>query len=137
MTHWKTRNTIIALIIYWVLLSLNAYMAKLLEYSHSIEWRLSTIIFLSIVLLCILTYVPKLNIFYRLLLIPAALLVHAILTAPAAQLLGIIMLDPDHIRTNGEHRAVFIIASLPILVFVMKKSKLFTEMIFIDKTETE
>ena len=133
-THWKTRNTIIAFIIYWVLLSLNAHMAKLLEYSNLTEWWFSTIIFLSIILLCILTYIPKLNIFYRLLLIPAALLVHAILTAPAAQVLGIIMLDPDHIRTSGEHRAVFIIASLPISIFAMNKSTLFTKQLFINKT---
>ena len=109
-------------------------MAKLLEYSNLTEWWFSTIIFLSIILLCILTYIPKLNIFYRLLLIPAALLVHAILTAPAAQVLGIIMLDPDHIRTSGEHRAVFIIASLPISIFAMNKSTLFTKQLFINKT---
>lgn len=134
ITHWKSRNVIIALFIYWALLSVNAHLSNLYELTHLTEWWINSFIFLSIVLLCILTYRANLIIYYRLLFIPAALLVHAIFTAPAAQLLGIIMLDLDHVRTDGEHRAVFILASLPILIFVMNKSTFFSNQLFINKT---
>jgi|GEM_PF-2628954 len=123
----NTRNTIIALIIYWLCLSLNVIIAKELELSELTEWWLNTIVFLIIVFLSILTYRTGLNIYLRILFIPAAWLVHAILTIPAAQVLGILMFDPDHIRTSGEQRAVFLLASLPVLIFFMNKSTLFTK----------
>lgn len=126
---WKFWTTIIALFLYWLLLSIDAMLAKEFELPTLTEWWINTLIFFSLMVLCIFTYRTKLNIFYRLLFLPAYWLAHAALTIPAAFVLGILMYDSNHIRTSGEHRAVFILASLPILIFAMNKSKLFTKTI--------
>ncbi len=116
--------SIILFVVYWMLLSINVLVVKQLMLSSIAEWWINTIFFLSMVLLCVLNYKKHLNIFYRLLFIPAAWIAHAILTIPASSVLGIIMHDPNHLRTAGEHRAVFILASIPILLLFANKSKI-------------
>jgi len=118
-------NTIIAFSLYWLILSVSVFIAKKLEITMIAEWWMHTIVFLLFISFCILTFRTKVKIIYRLLLLPATWIAHAVMTIPAAMVLGIIMHDPNHIRTSGEHRAVFILASLPIIAFFVKKSKLF------------
>lgn len=121
------RNMMIIFILYWMIISINVIIANMLQMTPITEWWLHTIIFLLFVTLFILTFRNKVKIIYRLLIIPASWIVHVIMTIPAAFSLGILMYSPDHIRTNGEHRAVFILASLPILVYLLTKSKLFVK----------
>jgi len=89
------------------------------------EWWINTFIFYVIALVCITTFKNKLRKIYKVGLTISIWLIHAILTAPSAFLLGILKFDPNHIRTQGEHRAIFILASLPILFYLMQKSKIF------------
>jgi len=131
---WKTKNVIAFFIIYWLVLSINTVIANQLELLSTIEWWINTSIFLSVVLLCILTYRTKIKILYQIIFLPISWFTHAISTAAAAFVMGIIRLDPNHIRTEGEHRAIFILASLPVLLFALSKSKLFVEEILTNKS---
>ncbi len=131
---WRNRNVIAFFIIYWLVLSLNAIIANKLELPSIIEWWINTAIILSVVLLCVLTYRTKIKILYQIIFIPISWFAHAVLTASAAFVMGIIRLDPNHIRTNGEHRAIFILASLPVLFFALSKSKLFVEEVLTKKS---
>ena len=76
-------------------------------------------------MLIVFTVRERIKMIYKLLIIPASWLIHTVLTFPAALLLGILKYDPEHIRTAAEHRAVFVLASIPIILFGMKKSRLF------------
>ena len=130
---WKNKKVIILFIIFWILLSINAIIAKEFLLSPIIEWWINTTILLSVVLLCVLTYRAAIGLFYQILFLPISWFAHAVLTVPAAFVMGIIILDPNHIRTEGEHRAIFILASLPVLFFALSKSKLFAEEVLIKK----
>ena len=118
-------NIIIAFIIYWFILIINVFISKKLQLENITEWWMHTTVFLLFITLCIFSSRKQIKIIYKLLFIPTAWLVHAILTIPAALVLGIIMHDVNHIRSAGEHRAVFILASLPGLWFFIKRSKIF------------
>jgi hypothetical protein len=123
--HVKYGNIIITMVIYWLLLSVNMLITKVLNLSSLTEWWMNTVVLMILVVICLATLRTCLKILYKLTLIPIVWIVHAILTIPSSFVLGIIMNDPDHIRTNGEHRAVFILSSLPIIFMLMQKSKLF------------
>lgn len=86
----------------------------------------TAVLFASVILL-LFTLRKKIKMVYMISAIPASWIAHAIFTFPAAILLGIIKYNPEHIRTAGEHRAVFILASIPIIVGVLMYSKLFQE----------
>jgi hypothetical protein len=61
----------------------------------------------------------------RVLFLPACFIAHVVLTIPAAAALGILMYSFNHVRSVAEQRAVFILASIPILVYSMWQSSLF------------
>jgi len=124
--NYKIKNTIVILALYWILLTFNTMIAMQFVMHQLIEWWISTFILMSIIGLCLLTYHKKLSILKLILYFPGAWLFHAILTIPTAQLLGLLMLDANHIRTRGEHRAIFILSSIPILIYFISKSRLFS-----------
>jgi len=48
-----------------------------------------------------------------------------LLTIPSGSALGVLMRMPNRVRTTGEQRAVFLLASIPILIYSMRRSSLF------------
>jgi len=121
----KLRNQIILLSSYFFLITLNTQCAKYFAYSNLTEWWINTTFLFACVLVLIFTFNKPLKTFYKILAIPASWLVHAIFTIPAALALGILKYNPDQLRNAAEQRAVFILASLPIIYFIVKKSKIF------------
>jgi hypothetical protein len=124
-TKTKARNQIIFVFLYVFLISVNTKCAKVIFYSPMTEWWINTTILFLFIALMIYTFQKKTSLIYKILAIPVSWIIHAILSVPAALVLGILKFDPKHIRTAGEHRAVFILASIPILIYFMRKSKLF------------
>jgi len=110
---------------YFLAIAINIQVSKHLELTNTIEWWLNTLILYVFVLTCIATLTKRLKPIYKLGLLISIWFIHAIFTTPKAFLLGILKFDPNHIRTQGEHRAIFILASLPILFYLIKKSKIF------------
>jgi len=123
----KYKKTTIVFILYWFLISINVSVSMKYGLTPIMEWWMNTFVFLLFMLTFLLTHNERVSIFYKLLFIPVSWLIHAILTIPSAYVLGILMFNQNHIRTMGEHRAVFILASLPIFFFGMTKSKLFSD----------
>jgi len=121
----KVKNTYGLVMLYWGLITINTYLSLKLDYSTMIEWWINTILMLSIVVLCLQTFTKELKWQIKAIAIPITWLVHAIISAPAALMLGVIKLDPENLRRASEHRAIFIISSIPILLFYMNKSSLF------------
>lgn len=121
----KIKNTYAFIIFYWGIISVNTYLSSIIIYSTKIEWWINTILMLAIVVLCLQTFIKRINWFYKAIAIPTTWLAHAIISAPVAIMLGIIKFDPENIRRASEHRAVFILSSIPILLFYMNKSSLF------------
>ena len=72
----------------------NAYFAKEINYSTMTEWWINTGIMMVLVSTSIITYHKKLKVLYKIFMIPATWIVHAIMTIPSAMLLGILKLDP-------------------------------------------
>lgn len=127
-----TKKILITLFSYGLLLSVNTHFATSFEYSTLAEWRINTIIMLSIVVISIVSWKLNIKKVYRLLLLPAAWLAHALFTIPSALILGILKFDPFNIRKASEHRAVFVIASVPVLVFFIHNSYFFKQKKAID-----
>ena len=110
------------LLLYWFLLVVNVTFASKYNIANVFEWWISSSVFLVFIAAFVFTHHQNIRLVYKIVLLPASLLLHAILTILAASLLGILMYDENHIRTSGEHRAIFILASLPIFLFFMFKS---------------
>lgn len=123
----KLKNRIIAITTYFVLVAINSSLSKGFGLPSLTEWWINTSFLLVFASLLIFTFNKDINTFVKVIIIPCTWLVHAILTVPAAMLLGILMYDPNHLRTAAEHRAVFILAGIPIIIFILKKSKLFSD----------
>lgn len=123
--NFKLKKTLITFSLYWSLLSINVLISKSFEFSTMVEWWMNTIVFLVFMLIFILTSGSNRSLFIKLLFVPISWLIHAVLTIPSAFVLGILMYDQNQIRSMGEHRAVFILASIPIIYFGMSRSNLF------------
>ena len=123
----KRKSIIIISTLYWLLLSINTFYAKKIDYSTSTEWWINTIVMLLIIAISLLTYKVNIKIIYKILILPIAWLCHAILTIPSGILLGIIKFDPENIRKASEHRAIFVISSIPVLFYFVSNSKLFNK----------
>lgn len=121
----KFKNQIIFTSIYFSCILVNTQCAKYFDYSSLTEWWINTVFLVAAVLLFIFTCKTTLRMITKIMAIPAGWIIHAILTIPAAMLLGILKFNPDQIRNAAEHRAVFILASLPIIYFVIRKSSVF------------
>lgn len=121
----KFNNQIVFISVYFLFLLANTQCALYFNYSSMTEWWINTIFLMASVLLLIFTFKTKLNKALKILVIPLSWIIHAIFTIPAALLLGILKYNPDQIRNAAEHRSVFILASLPIICFVLKKSRIF------------
>lgn len=121
----KISNQKVLILSYFVLITVNTQCAKYFAYPSMTEWWINTAFLIACVLLLLFTFEKKLKTVSKILAIPLSWLIHAILTIPAAFLLGILKYNPDQIRTAAEHRAIFVLASIPIILFVLKKSRIF------------
>ncbi len=121
----KMRNQTIFIVSYFILLTINTKCAKIFLYSSITEWWINTTILFLFIALMIFTFQKKASLIFKILAVPVSWIIHAILSVPAALVLGVLKFDPKHIRTAGEHRAVFILASIPMLIYFMRKSNLF------------
>jgi len=122
----KYKKTVIAFILYWFLITINVTVSMKYGLTSIVEWWMNTFVFLLFMLTFMLKPNSKLSLPFKILFMPASWLIHAILTIPSSLVLGVLKYDPEHIRTMGEHRAIFILASLPIIFYGMSKSKLFS-----------
>ncbi len=86
---------------------------------------LISVVFFLIIIVCMATQRSGWRVWKRILYLPACFIVHVVLTIPAAATLGIMMYSLNHTRSVAEQRAVFILASIPILVYSMRQSRLF------------
>jgi hypothetical protein len=118
-------NQFIIVFFYLILIAINTEVSIFLQVSTIIEWWISTTILFVVIVFMIFSYQKKATLIYKIIAIPVSWIIHAILSVPAALVLGILKFDPNHIRTAGEHRAVFLLASIPLLIYFMRKSTLF------------
>ena len=121
----QDKNKIIAISIYLILFTLNSKISRVFEIETKAEWWINTSFLLIFTVFVVITFNVEWKIVYKILILPGVWIVHAIFTIPATTILGIIKYDPGNLRTAGEHRAVFIFASIPILIFLLNKSKFF------------
>jgi len=125
LTKLIFNKTLITFFLYWILISINVMISTRYKFASITEWWMNTAIFLLFMLVFILTNNSNKSLFIKLFFVPISWLIHAVLTIPSAFALGILMYDQNHIRSMGEHRAVFILASIPIIYFGMSRSNLF------------
>ncbi len=123
----KFYNRIVFISAYFLFILVNTQCALYFNYSIMTEWWINTFLLMASVLLLIFTCKTSLNMALKILAIPLSWIIHVILTIPAALVLGILKYNPDQIRNAAEHRSVFILASLPVVYFVLKKSRIFQE----------
>lgn len=84
-----------------------------------------TVAFFGIIIVCMLTERGRWPVWKRIAFLPASFLAHVVLTVPSGAVMGVLMRSPDHVRTIGEQRAGFLMASFPVLIFSMRQSRLF------------
>ena len=123
--RWKPFTVWLAVSGYWLATYLSSRIQALVGGGAGDGVPVIAAVFFSLVILCMLTERTGWNALKCTALVPASLVAHALLTVPAAAALGILMFDPEHARTAAEQRAVFILASLPILAAAMWRSRLF------------
>ena len=113
------------LAVYFLIAGYSSDIASLFGYAGTDGVRVISIAFFAIIILCVATERGRWPLWKRLVFVPASFVMHVVLTIPAGAMLGVLMRSPDHVRTVGEQRAVFILASLPVLLYAMHQSRLF------------
>jgi len=101
--------------------------ANYFEFEPLKEWRINTVVLLLFTSFFVVTSIKKYKIIKIIIYVFSIWVVHFLLTIPASYILGILIKDPNHIRTIAEHRSVFLLASLPIFIYLMNLSKYFYE----------
>lgn len=122
---WKRVPSLLALAGYVAVAGLSSDIARVLGYPGTDGVRVIAISFFAVIVLCMFTERGRWPLWKRLAFLPASFLAHVVLTVPAAAALGVLRHSPDHVRTVGEQRAVFLLASFPILIVAMRQSRLF------------
>jgi hypothetical protein len=116
---------LLALAVYFLLAGYSSDIAALLGYPGTDGLQVITVGFFALIIICMLTERGRWPVWKRLVFVPASFVMHVVLTIPAGAMLGILKRSPDHVRTIGEQRAVFVLASLPILLYALHQSRLF------------
>ena len=122
---WNRFTAWVAITAYWLAAYLGTRIQSTIGAGEGDGVPVIAAIFFALVILCMATERGDWPLLKRAAFVPASLAGHAILTIPMAAALGILAYDPTHVRTVGEQRAVFILASLPILAYAMWRSRLF------------
>jgi hypothetical protein len=125
--HWNHRNLWIAIVLYWTFAIFSSEIESLFGFPEGDGVDAISVVFFLIVILCMITERGTMKIWQRIAAVPVAFLLHAALTIPASSALGVLKYAPDHVRTLGEQRAVFLIASLPVLLLAMWRSRPFVK----------
>ena len=125
MESINIKKNMIAMSTYLTFIALNVQISKIIHCSNVLEWWINTFILYIFIIIFVVKSIKKVKLLYKVGIIISIWFIHAFLTIPAAFILGILIFDPNNIRTQGEHRAVFILASLPIFFYLMQKSKIF------------
>jgi hypothetical protein len=122
---WRAFPVWLAISTYWLAAYLGSRIQALLGADGGNGVPVIAAVFFSIISLSMLTERGGWTALKRVAFVPACLVGHAFLTVPVAAALGILVRDTEHVRSMAEQRAVFILASLPILACAMWRSSLF------------
>jgi len=110
---------------YFLLAGYSSDIEALLGYPGTDGLQVITVGFFALIIICMLTERGRWPVWKRLVFFPASFVMHVVLTVPSGAMLGILKRSPDHVRTIGENRAQFVLASIPILLYAMHQSWLF------------
>ena len=123
--RWNYVSLWITFSFYWLVSVLSSDIESLFGYEGSDGVYTISATFFLIIIICMVTERGRWQIWKRMIYIPLCFLFHVLLTIPSSAALGILKFSPDHVRTHAEQRAVFLLASIPILVYSMRQSRLF------------
>ena len=123
---WKKWPTCLVVVLSWLLCFGSSTIAGWLGKPELFGVQIISAGAFALVTICMATLGDRWSRWRRLLFIPGSLLAHIVLTLPVASSFGILMRMADRERTIPEQKAIFILAALPILVFAMHQSRLFT-----------
>lgn len=124
-SHWRQISVWIVASVYWLISVFASAIQKSLGLGEGDGVRVIAAAFFLIVIICMITQRTQWRLWKRILYLPASFVAHVILTVPSAAALGVLMRSAGHGRTYAEQRAVFLLASIPILAYSMKQSYLF------------
>ena len=111
--------------VYWLITVLASEIQSILGFGEGDGvWVISGAFFLLIIV-CMATQRTGWPPWKRIACLPASFVAHVVLTIPASAALGVLKHSVDHDRTDAEQRAVFLLASIPILAYSMWQSRLF------------
>lgn len=123
--RWNRFSVWLAVSGYWLAIYLSSRIQSLVGAGDGDGVPVVAAVYFCIIIVCMATERGGWTVLKRAAFVPASLAAHAFLTLPAAAALGILMYDPDRVRSIAEQRAVFILASLPVLAYAMWRSRLF------------
>lgn len=123
--RWNPLTAWLAVSGYWLVTYLSSRIQALVGAGAGDGVPVIAAVFFGIVILCMATERGGWPLIRRAAFVPASLVAHAVLTVPAAAALGILAHDPERTRSAAEGRAVFLLASLPVLAYAMWRSRLF------------
>ena len=120
--RWHRRRFWLAILIYWFLGTLGAgALARWGAQRHEEAWVIS--LMLLFVIVCTSTERGRWKVWQRVAFVPAAWLGHALLSVPAVLAVGIPLAAGP--RPDFADRMVTLVASIPVIVFAMRQSRLF------------
>ena len=122
---WNRFTTWLAVSGYWLVVYLSSRIQALVGAGSGDGVPVIAAAFFGLIILCMLTERGGWSHLKRAAFVPASLAAHALLTVPMAAALGILVYEPDRVRSAAEQRAVFVLASLPVLAYAMWRSRLF------------
>jgi hypothetical protein len=123
--EWRTAPSLLTFAGYLALAGLSSDIVRALGHPDTDGLKVITAAFFGIIVVCMFTQRTGWPLWKRIAFLPASFLAHVALTIPAAATLGVLMHSPDHVRTLGEQRAVFLMASFPILILALRQSRVF------------
>ena len=124
-SHWRQISVWVLASVYWLISVFASVIQKSVGLGEGDGVPVIAAAFFLIVITCMITQRTQWRLWKRILYLPASFLAHVILTIPSSEALGIAKRSAGHGRTDAEQRAVFLLASIPILVYSMKQSYLF------------
>jgi len=124
--RWRQTSVWIVVSVYWLISVFSSAIQKSIGLGEGDGvWVIAAAFFL-IILACMITQRTQWRLWKRIAYLPLSFVAHVLLTVPSSMALGILKRSTDaYARTDAEQRAVFLLASIPIVVFSMRQSRLF------------
>jgi len=122
---WKLLRSVLGFSSFWISITVIANLMEERNNELLTYWNVNSGVMLLFVMICLITSRIELKLWQKLAWWLSIFPIHVLFTIPAAATLGILMYDDNHIRTLGEHRAVFFIAAVPIIYIAMWNSRIF------------